>query len=71
MVLAFLLMVSVDKVNFGEEQDMVFKDIYRCWHFARIFEHGGRSPNYTFKHGNPVKAYCVPLWVNKDTNFQD
>jgi len=71
MVLAFLLIVTVNQDKFGEEQPMVFRDIYRCWHFASVFEHGARSRKYNFSYDTPVTAYCVPHWITEDAEFQD
>ena len=59
------------QANFGEEQPMVFRDAYRCWTYARIFQYGLRSPKDNWRDGSPVKAYCVPSWVPEDSEFQD
>ena len=71
MILAFLLVVSVGQVNFGEEEPMIFRSAYRCWDYARIFQYGLRSSQDYIRKDTPVKTYCVPTWVTKDSKFQD
>ena len=71
VVLAFLLIVTVAGTSFGEEQPMVFKDAYRCWHYARIMQYGLRSGKDQIRQDTPVKAYCVPKWVEENERFQD
>tara|TARA_R100000951_G_scaffold86554_1_gene74249 strand:+ start:563 stop:778 length:216 start_codon:yes stop_codon:yes gene_type:complete len=71
MVLAFLLVVTVNGQGYGEEQLMVFRDAYRCWHYARILQYGLRSHKDQIRYDTNVKAYCVPKWVQKNERFQD
>ena len=71
VVLGFLLIVTVAGTSFGEEQPMVFKDAYRCWHYARIMQYGLRSGKDQIRQDTPVKAYCVPKWVEENERFQD
>ncbi len=66
MLMVFLLVVVVD----GEvvsDNEMLFRDVYRCNVFASAIEQGKWSPNdRPYYRQKNVTAYCVPKRVSKN-----
>jgi len=65
MLMVFLLVVVVE----GEvvsDNEMLFRDVYRCNVFASAIEQGKWSPNdRPYYRQKNVTAYCVPKRVSK------
>ncbi|BAQ84179.1 hypothetical protein [uncultured Mediterranean phage uvMED] len=64
-ILVFALMVET--LNSGvvveTEEFGLFRDIYRCTHFAKAIsmQAGGQWDI-------PIRAFCKPMWIDKDTD---
>ena len=65
MTLVFALIISLN----GEEQPKKtshWLDVERCRYFASRIYHQAYNSNYSYQKA-PVKAYCVPIWVDPTT----
>jgi len=71
MLMAFILLVTVGGQTHNT-QDMYFRDITRCNFFAEQIEIGNliRSGSYLYRTER-IDAYCLPVMVNKETEFWD
>jgi len=68
MQLVFALIISLN----GEEQGnrtSYWEDINRCRYFATRLHRQAYNNSYHFSKA-PIKAYCIPIWVDpKTTNI--
>lgn len=72
MILAFLLVVIVDK-EIVSDDDMLFRDVYRCNFFAWAIESGRHTDKrfYNWRRQENVTAYCIPKRVRDNVKFYD
>ena len=73
MVLAFILVVLIDKAAHETAGVAAFKDITRCKFFAKEIEITGQmwASERVYKYNTKIKAYCVPKFLTKETIFWD
>ena len=74
MILAFLLVVVVNS-EIVSDDNMLFRDVYRCNFFAWAIESGRWHPESRFykyrRYQEGVTAYCIPRRVRDNVKFYD
>ena len=71
MILAFLLVVLVNN-EIVTDDDMLFRDVYRCNFFAWAVESGRWRPErYYYRRQDNITAYCIPRRVRDNVKFYD
>jgi len=71
MILAFLLVVMING-DIVSDDNMIFKNIYRCNAFATAIESGRKSQQDKRRYPQQnITAYCLPKMVDENSKFWD